>query len=78
METMEALKNATTWEHYRALQASDDSKLRNLPFGNMLLNGSIGEAFKDLCHISGAAIPICAVAKGKKGKNGRIGGSAQK
>ncbi|KAF8906871.1 hypothetical protein CPB85DRAFT_1436730 [Mucidula mucida] len=52
--------------------------LRNLPFGNALLNGSIGEAFKDLCHTSGAAIPICAVAEGKKGKNGRIGGSAQK
>ncbi len=43
-----------------------------------MLNGSIGETFKDLCHTSGAAIPICAVAKGKKGKNGQIGGSAQK
>ncbi len=75
---MEVLKNATMWEHYHILQASDDSKLCNLPFGNVLLNGSIGEASKDLCHTSGAAIPICAVAEGKKGKNGRIGGSAQK
>ncbi|KAF8899557.1 hypothetical protein CPB85DRAFT_1439942 [Mucidula mucida] len=75
METMEALKAATTWEHYRALQASDDSELRDLPFGNALLNGAIAEAYEALCRDGAAGIPVCALAEQE---GGPVGGTAQK